>query len=155
MRENSHHVHIDSRRFIGSVKNSTNESPITISLAATMVLTSFSVPLESINWASIRRIIERLYTLLCGHASFYDIQTILVRHSLWNENVQSYLVKTISEFVSCKSSSKPPPNGLVSFLNRNLNEVVCIDQFFLDTVTILHIMDVSPRLSTGVLVRSV
>lgn len=67
---------------------------------------------------------------------------------------QNYLSTVVTECNHCKASSTPPPNRKVSLssLNRNFNEIVCMDHCFLDSVTVFHVMDVATRYSAGAVV---
>lgn len=79
MRGLSRNSNIDICQFLESVNKSTNESPSTVSLSATMGLTSFSVSLESMNCSTIRRIINSFQTNVYVNAYFSDIRTLTVR----------------------------------------------------------------------------
>ena len=62
----------------------------------------------------------------------------------------------ISDLPHCKLSCTPPTNRCVSLssLNREFNEIVCIDHFFLENATVFHAMDVATRFSAGIVVES-
>ena len=90
------------------------------------------------------------------NATFSDMRTLLMRNGLWTNQVQHYLVHVVSSCTSCKASATPPPNRQVSLasLNRQLNEVVCVDHFHLDDVTLFHCMDTATRFSAAYVVDS-
>lgn len=144
--------HIYILRFIIQNVENDHKSTKTVALHANPILDSAPVSLEGMNWSDIRRF--RVHNHGCGHATFSDIRTLLVRNKLWNDNVQKYIVKTMTEFQSCKASPPPPPSCRVSLasINRELDDVIRIDHFFLDTVTIFHMMNVASRLSAGMVV---
>lgn len=108
------------------------------------------------SWSSVKRLVDRIHKHVCGHASYSDVRTLLLRNRLWTNQVQHYLVQVFSSCTSCKASAAPPPNRRVSLtsLNRQLNEVVCVDHFHLDNVTLFHVMDTATRLSAAHVVKS-
>lgn len=82
------------------------------------------------------------------------MRTLLERNKLWSLESQKYLAELIASCPDCNASSTPPPNRRVSIssMNREFNEVVCIDHAFFGSVIVLHAMDVATRYSTGVVV---
>ena len=108
------------------------------------------------DWAKLKRVVDRVHKHVCGHAAFSDMRTLLVRNKLWNEHVQKYLTTIVTECSDCSKSSTPPPNRRVSLssLDRNFNDVVCLDHFYLDEMVIFHAMDTASRFSAGHVVSS-
>lgn len=108
------------------------------------------------NWATLRRVVDRVHCHTCGHVTYSDMRTLLMINCLWNDHVQQYLASTVAECRDCKASSAPPPNRgvLLSPLDRFFNDLVCIDRFHLENVTLLHVMDVSTRFSAAHAVTS-
>lgn len=149
-----HRSHVELSRFIGSNYQPQSRSPAIF--AATNVMTASKPTCVEMSWSALRRVVDRVHSHVCGHASYSDTRTLLVRNNLWNENVQNYLSKLISECRSCVATSTPPPNRRVSLssLIRAFNDAVCIDHFFLESVTVFLIMDVASRFSAGALVES-
>ena len=62
-------------------------------------------------WKELKRVVDRIHRHVCGHASFSDIRTLLVRNKLWSPEVQAYLSKTVAECNDCIASSTPPQTG--------------------------------------------
>lgn len=108
------------------------------------------------NWTSVKKLVDRVHRHVFRHATFSDMRTLLIRNNLWNDQVQHYLASVVTSCTSCKASSTPPPNRRVSLssLNRQINEVVCVDHFHLDSVTLLHAMDTATRYSAAFVVES-
>lgn len=75
------------------------------------------------------------------------MKTLLKRNEIWNNAVQNYSATTISRFKDCISSSTPPPSQKVSLsrLNRNCNEVIAVDHFYLDTMRLIPFLDTVSR----------
>lgn len=107
-------------------------------------------------WTDARRVVDRVHRHVCGHASYSDMRTLLIRNGIWSQQVQSYLAQTVSECNKCVASASPPPNRRVSLasLDREFNTVVCVDHFFLDDHVLFHIMDTSTRYSAAAIVSS-
>lgn len=68
---------------------------------------------------------------------------------MWNAHVQQRLVSTVAECRDCKASSTPPPNHHVAISSTDIsfNDVVCLDHFPFENLTIFHVMDVTTRFS--------
>lgn len=150
------HSHVNIDRFLNLNYGSRVLSPSPAVLAADNVLQASYVNTPSMNWSQIRRIVDRVHKHVCGHATYSDIRTLLDRNKLWTGQTQKYLSELLSECHHCKAASTPPPNRRVSLssLNYEFNEVVYLDHFFLDSVTVLHCMDASTRFSAGAVVES-
>lgn len=79
------------------------------------------------------------------------MKTFLQRNRLWSGQVQHFLLLFGANFGSFQANSSPPPSlrlSLVS-LNRNFNDVVCIDHMHLGHVTIFHVMYFVSRISAA------
>lgn len=143
---------------VTSVSNITSNDVITTSASNIQSPTNSTLMQNPIltSWDSVKKVVDRVHRHVCGHATFSDMRTLLIRNRLWSNEVQHYLSQTVSECVSCKASSTPPPNRRVSLssLNRQLNEVVCVDHFHLDGVTLFHAMDTATRFSSAYVVES-
>lgn len=105
------------------------------------------------NWAKLRRVVNRVHHHTWGHTSFPGMRTLLSRNGLWNEHVQHYIASTIAQCRDCKASSTPPPNRRVSIssLDKAFNDIVCIDHFYLEDVTLFHMMAVATIYSSAML----
>lgn len=131
-------------------------SPGSAQLVCDNVLNGASISMSFDNWPQIRRIVDKVHKHVCVHSTYSDMRTLLQRNKLWNDQAQNYLSQIVSECPDCKASSTPPPNRRVSLasLNREFNDVLCLDHMFLDKTTVLHMMDVSTRFSVGTVVDS-
>lgn len=85
------------------------------------------------------------------------MRTLHQRNKLWNDQTQSYLSNVMSNCSDCKASSTPPPNRrvLLSSLNREFNDVVCMDHMFLDKITVFRMMYVTTIYFVGYVVDNV
>lgn len=117
---------------------------------------SNSANLSYTDWSNRQRIIDRVQNHVCGHSTYSDMRTLLERNKPWDENTQKYLFQLVSNCMHCSATSTPPPNRRVflASLSREINEVLCIDHFFLDSLTVFHCMDVATHFSAGSIVES-
>lgn len=108
------------------------------------------------NWSQIRRVLEKVHEHVCGHYTYYDMRTLIQRTNLWNGQTENYLLNVVSKCPDCNASSTPPPNRRVSLasLNREFNDVVCMNHMFLDKVTLFDMMNVATRFPVGAVVGS-
>lgn len=84
------------------------------------------------DWDSLRKLLDKVHTHVCGHASYNDIRLLLQRNRIWNPQVESYIRKAIEQCNACRSTSLPKPTRKVSLadIDSALNERVCIDHLF-------------------------
>lgn len=84
------------------------------------------------------------------------MKALLERNNIWNEKTKNYLSNVVSICTDFKASSTPPPNRrvLLVSLNRDFNDVICMDHMFLGIVTVFHMMDVGTQVSVGTVVNS-
>lgn len=75
---------------------------------------------------------------------------LLERNKLWYPAASQYLKPIIDKCESCLTAFDPFPSQRVSItsLNRSFNEIVCLDQFFLDDIRLFPAMDTVSRYST-------
>lgn len=75
---------------------------------------------------------------------------------MWNEMIEHYIQNLVRDCKSCRASELPPPSRKVSIssLSNELNEVVCVDHFYLDELCLIHFMDMSTRFSTACIVEN-
>lgn len=66
------------------------------------------------NWFKLRRVVDRDYLHMCGHASCSDMCTLLSRKRLWIHHLQQYLAAIVAKCHECKAVSSPPPYRRVS-----------------------------------------
>lgn len=73
---------------------------------------------------------------------------------MWNEAVEKYVSQLVERCVSCRATSPPQPSRKVSItsLSQDLNDTVCVDHIFLDSVSIFHVMDLTTRYSAACVV---
>lgn len=118
--------------------------------------TAVSVPESIVSWSSVKILVDRVHKHVCVHATFSDMHTLLLRNRLWTNEVQHYLSHVGSKYSTCKASATPPPNRRVSLaiLNRQLNDVVCVDHFHLDDHILFHTMDTVMQFSAAHIVES-
>lgn len=107
-------------------------------------------------WSSIHRLLDKIHHHVCIHASYSDMKTLLVRNHLCNPQVRRYLTTDVSNCLSFKASATPPPNRRLSLptLNREFNDVVCVDHMHMGSSSLTHAMDVPTRLSAAQVVES-
>ena len=57
--------------------------------------------------------------------------------------MEQYISQVINECPKFKASSAPEPSRKysISSMFKNLNEIVCIDHFYLDELILIHFMD--------------
>lgn len=152
------HSHMQQSRYIDSpsesLKSHLSSSPAW--LAAVNSLKASRSKLDVTNWPSIRRIVDRGHKHVCGHATYSDMRALSDCNKLWNNQTQHYLSQAVSNCQHCKSASTPPPNRRVSLLSLNLEfkDIVFLDHFYLNSVTVLHCMDVATSFSAGAVVTS-
>ena len=105
------------------------------------------LPVDQRSWPQLKRIVDRVHSHTCGHASYSDIRSLLERNGLWTPAVSHYLNETIEKCVNCVASSSPMPSRRVAIsnLNRSFKETVCIDHFYLDDIRLFHTMDTVSR----------
>lgn len=82
--------------------------------------------------AALNKILNRVHTHVCGHATYSDIKTLLQRNNIWSDQAESQLQTMVATCTNCRAMSKPQPSRKVSLssLSREFNEVTCIDHFF-------------------------
>lgn len=88
-------------------------------------------------------IVNILQDYVCGHLSYLDTCTLLQWNQLWNENFQKLLSSIIERCPNSKAFAVPLSSHKVSIAgnNRQINNVVCIDQFSFIGKCLFHIMD--------------
>ena len=128
------HSHVKLERFNDIIENSIKKigEEQTSNIESCQTLLASYVKNTLSNWSDVRRVMARVHKHVCGHASYADIKTLLERNNLWNEQSQLYVSYLIEECNSCKAVSPPHPNRRVSLssLNRDFNDIVCLDHFF-------------------------
>lgn len=97
------------------------------------------------------KIADKVHSHVCGHSDFSDVKLLLERNKLLTPDVEKYLREIMNRCTACRSTAIPRTSRKVSLssLNRNFNEVVCVDHIFLDDLCIFHIMDSKTRYSAG------
>lgn len=84
------------------------------------------------------------------------MKLLIERNGLWSETVADYVSRLIEICHACRATAPPHPNRKVSIssLSRNFNEAVCVDHFYLESVSFLHCMDMATRFSAAFVVKS-
>lgn len=102
------------------------------------------------NCVKLRLVVDRVYCHTSNHTFHFNLQTLLYRTGLWNNNIQKYLASTVEQCLDCKFSSIPPHNRWVSIFSfdRAFNDVARIDHFYLEDVTLFYVMNVDGRYSS-------
>lgn len=110
--------------------------------------TNFSMELSR-PLSDVSRIVSMVNDHVCGHATYGDMRTLLQRNRLWNDYVQRVLATVVETCARCNADASPPLTGNVSISgsNRNFNDVVFIDPFWLDNICMFHMMDSFSRYS--------
>lgn len=85
-----------------------------------------------------------------------DFQILLKRSNLWNAAVAKYVTEVISKCTACRSTAPPQPSRKVSIssLSKELNEIICIDHFYLGDLCLIHFMDLVSRYSAVQIVNT-
>ena len=101
-------------------------------------------------WKEIQKIVDKVHRHVCGHASYSDFKMLFERNNMWNESVKHYIENIMNECTACRKSYIPPPSRKVSIssLSKELNEIICVDHFYLDELCLIHFMDIASRFST-------
>lgn len=108
------------------------------------------------SWNETKSIINKVHRHVCGHANYTDMRLLLERNNMWSDVVSDYVGNIIESCTACRSTAPPQPSRKVSIssLSRNFNDVVCLDHFFLESLCILHCMDMATRYSSASIVSS-
>lgn len=90
---------------------------------------------------------------VCGHTSLSDFKILLQRNNLWNDTVEYCIQDLVPDCKSCHAFELLEPSRKVSIssLSNELNEVVCVDHFYLDELCVVHFMYMSTRFSTALM----
>lgn len=48
------------------------------------------------SWDSVKKLVDSVNRHVCGHSTFTDMRTLLLRNGLWNDGVQHYLSRVVS-----------------------------------------------------------
>lgn len=83
------------------------------------------------------------------------MRTLFQRNKLWSAQVQAYLTEIFNECNNFLASSTTQPNRTFSIttLDRDFNNFVCVDHFFLDEIILFHVMDTVSRYSAASVVQ--
>ena len=110
----------------------------------------------NLTWTERKNIIEKVHNHVCGHSNYYDIKTLLDRNEVWNEDCSKYLCEKLTTCPSCHDTDLPTQARAISLNNfsRGFNELLFIDHFFPDNLTVFHFMDSVTKCSTGVVISS-
>lgn len=114
---------------------------------------TLSVTVTNASPETVSRTINREHQHTCGPATFPDNEILLQRNNIWSTVVEYQTLKTFFICTNCRVTSKPQPSRKVFLcsLNRELNNVVYIDHFFLDVQTLVHVMDATTRYSAALI----
>ena len=108
-------------------------------------------------WAELKKIIDKVHTHVCGHASFSDMKVLLQRNGLWSDEVFRYLAHRVDTCSNCLHTAEPkiPRKVSLSSMSRSFNDVICIDHLHLGNSRVCHVMDATTRYSVGSVVPDV
>ena len=122
-------------------------------LSALVCLLANSKPLT---WTDTVKIVDKVHKHVCGHSNFNDIRTLLERNGLWSDGCDKYLASVLESCSACRAVQMPVGMRTVSLsaLSANFNQLVNIDHFFLNDITVCHVMDATSRYSVGQIVDS-
>lgn len=123
--------------------------------AKTNIVSKFNgITVKDIPWKEVTAIIDKVHRHVCGHANLTDIRVFLQRNKMWNNAVEKYVSDLVSRCTACRSTAPPQPSRKVSIsnLSKGLNEVVCIDHLYLESVRMFHAMDLVTRYSAAFVV---
>ena len=109
---------------------------------------------HKIPWKDVKKIIGKVHKHVCGHATLSDVEVLLKRNNLWNDEIQIYSTRTPSSCIDCAKTYMPKQGRKVSLssLNRSFNKLVCLDHFHLGDLRFCHIMDAITGYSVGAVV---
>lgn len=122
------------------------------------ILCSSSISLQSCSSRSasmsskeLKSVADKVHKHICAHADISDVKLLLQRNNLLSPDVEKYLTFVMSRCSGCRSTAKPQGSRKVSLssLNRDFNEVVCVDHVFLDNIRLFDVMDAKIRYSAG------
>jgi len=107
-------------------------------------------------WCEVKAVVDKVPKHVCGHANFTDMRMLLERNGLWNDTVEDYVDKLISDCTACRSTAPPQPSHKVSIstMSKEFNDTVCVDHFYLESVRLMHCMDIVTRFSAAFVVTS-
>lgn len=100
---------------------------------------------------SLKRVAACVKTHVCGHATFSDTRTLLVRFKLWNDQFH------VAWQLIAPSAINPPVRSRIEILslNSNFNDVVYLENLYLDKLVIFHAMNTATQCSSGHVVPSI
>lgn len=79
----------------------------------------------------------------CGHFTYGDMKIILKPNKLWKNDVENILQTVVRECSLCIAAF--PPKAMrkiyISGINKHFNELVFVDHFCLDDVSLVHFLD--------------
>ena len=107
-------------------------------------------------WSKVKGIVDKVHKHVCGHATLTDIRILLERNDMWNAAVEEYVSQLLQRCRSCRATAPPQPSRKVSIssLSKSLNEVVCVDHFYLENFRLFHAMDLTTRFSAAYVVST-
>lgn len=106
-------------------------------------------------WSSVKNVVDKVHKHVFGHENT-DLKLLLKRKNLCNYSVAKYVGDPISGCTAFWSTAPAQPNRKVSIfsLSKQLNDIVCVDHFYLDSVRLMNCMYLATRYSSVFLVPS-
>lgn len=103
------------------------------------------------SWQKHRAVADKIHKNICGHADISYLKLLIERNKLLSPDVEKYLTHIMSWFSGCRSTTEPQRSRNVSLssMNRDFNEVLCVDHVLLDKIKVFHVMDAKTCYSAG------
>ena len=103
-----------------------------------------------------QRLIDKVHKHVCGHSNYRDIQPLLERNNIWSEECKKYLTDILETCPGCHATELPSQPRTVSIANlsRDFNQLVFVDHFFQDELSVFHVIDAKSTYSSGSVVNS-
>lgn len=147
LQDHEFHSYIPYKRFLESCSNDSERMKSKLYCASAEVVNV----IEKRPWKEVQHILDKVHRHVCGNSNYSDIKILLQRNNLWSYEAQKYLATELERCSRCATTSEPAKTRKVSLstLNRELNEMVCVDHLFLEGTRVFHIMDSYSRYSAG------
>lgn len=84
------------------------------------------------------------------------LKLLLQSNIMWDKYAEDYVKNIVKHCPSCMSTAHPQARRMVSIstLSKEFNEILCVNHFYLDTICLVHFMDLNALLSTALIVES-
>lgn len=111
---------------------------------------------RSYSWDQTKAIFVKVHKRLCGHANFTNMRLLLQRNNIWFDVVADYVAKLVESCTAylLTAISQPSHKASISSLSRKLSGIFSLDHFNLESVCLLHSMDMATRYFSACIVPS-